>query len=124
MVNIDSAAPKVTVGTATGKTQQSTGNGDLALPHIPPGIPLKGHLMPGFRHTLIGLSPLCNAKCTVTFTYEAVIVRENHGTAVLTGWREATGTRLWQIYLMLGEGNFPSMLNNAKQAIFGGIYRL
>ena len=35
IVNIDLSAPKVKVGTATGKTQQSTGTGDLDLPHLP-----------------------------------------------------------------------------------------
>ena len=63
------------------------------------------------------MGPLCDADCAVTFTREAVIVRDKQGTSVLNGWREATGTRLWQIYLMLGEENFPSMPNNAKQAI-------
>ena len=35
IVNIDLLAPKVKVGTETGKTQQSTGTGDLDLPHLP-----------------------------------------------------------------------------------------
>ena len=50
--------------------------------------------MPGFRHTLIGVGPLCDANCTVTFKNEAVIVRDKRGTPVLTGWREASGPRL------------------------------
>ena len=59
---------------ATGQTQQSTGTGNLHLPHIPSGFLITGHLMPVFRHTLIGVDPLCDADCTVTFTREAVIV--------------------------------------------------
>ena len=94
MVNIDHTAPKVTVGTAKGQTQQSTGTGDLALPHIPLGFPLKGHLMPGFHHALIGVGPLWDKDCAVTFMREAVIVRDKQVTAVLTGWREAIGPRL------------------------------
>ena len=47
--------------------------------------------MPGFRNTLIGLGPLCDADCTVTFTHEALIVQDTRGTPVLTGWREASG---------------------------------
>ena len=50
--------------------------------------------MPGFLHTLIGVGPLCDAYCTVTFARDAVIVRNKQGTAVLTGLCEATGTRL------------------------------
>ena len=72
--------------------------------------------MPGFRHTLIGLSPLCDADCTVTFTHEAVIVRDQQGTPVLTGWREASGPRLWRIALQPGEANLPRMPHNATLA--------
>ena len=110
MVNIDRAAPNVTVGTATGQTQQSTGTGDLYLPHLPLGFLIKGHRMPGFRHTLVGVGPLFDANLTVTFTREAVFVRYKQGTAVLTGWRESTGSRLWIISLQPGESNCPVCL--------------
>ena len=103
MVNIDLEAPKVKLGTATGQTQQSTVTGDLDLPHLPSGFPIKVHLMPGFRHTLIWVGPLCDSDCTFTLTREAVIVRDKQGTPVLTGWYEATGSRLWRIYLQPGE---------------------
>ena len=116
MVNIDHAATKVTVGIATRQTQQSTGTRDLALPHLPLGFLLKGYLMPGFRHNLIGLGPLCDADCTVTFTRKAVIICDKHGTAVLTGWRETTGTRLWWIVLIPGEANLLSMTHYNKPA--------
>ena len=112
MVNIDRAAPKVTVGTALGKTQQYTGTGDLDLLHLPSGFPIKRHLMPGFHHTLVGVGPLYDADFTVTFTREAVIIRDKQGTPVLTGWRETTGSRLWRISLQLGELNLPSMTND------------
>ena len=72
--------------------------------------------MPGFRHTLIVVWPLCDADCAVTFTREAVIVRDKQGTALLTGWREATGPRLWRIALQPGYSNLPSMPNDVKQA--------
>ena len=89
IVNINPSDPTVKVDTATGKKQQSTGTGDLNLPQIPSGLPITGHIMPGFRHTLIGVGPLCDADCTVAFTSEAVIVRDIQGMTVLTGWREA-----------------------------------
>ena len=74
IVNINVSSPKVKLGTTTGQTQQYTGAGDLKLPHLPLGFPIKVHLTTGFRHTLIGVGPLCDADCTVTFTREAVIV--------------------------------------------------
>ena len=113
IVNINLLAPTVKVSTAAGQTQQSNGTGDLHLHHLPSRFLITGHLMPGFRHTLIGVGPLCDSYCTVTFTREAVIVRYQQGTPVLTGWREASGPRLWRIALQPGEAGLPRMLHNA-----------
>ena len=105
----DHAAPKVTVGTATGQTQVSIGTGELNLPKLPANFPVTGHIMPGFRHTLIGVGPLCDADCTVTFTSTAVVVRDPQGNPVLTGWREKSGPRLWRIALQPDETTLPNM---------------
>ena len=75
--------------------------------------------MKSFRHTLVGVGPLCDADCTVNFTRNSVIVREKKGTAVLTGWREATGSILWRIALQPGESNLPSMTNNTNLSTLG-----
>ena len=115
MVNKDRAAPNVTVGTATGKTQLSTGTGELNLPKLPANFAVTGHIMPGFRHTLIGVGPLCDADCTVTFTSAAVVVRDLHGNPVLTGWREQSGRRLWRIALQPDKTTLPSMPYNADK---------
>ena len=76
MVNIDRSAPRVTVGTATGQTQSATGTGELKPPKLPYNLPVTGHIMPGFRHILIGVGLLCDVDCTVTFTSAAVVVIE------------------------------------------------
>ena len=72
--------------------------------------------MPGFRHTLIGVGPLCDAYFTVTFTRAAVIVRDARSTPVLAGWRENSGPCLYRIALQPGEENLPSMPNTANMA--------
>ena len=71
--------------------------------------------MPGFRHTLIGVGPLCDADCTVTFTRAAVVVRDARGMPVLTGWRENSGPRLWRIALQPDEEHLPKMPNTAHR---------
>ena len=71
--------------------------------------------MPGFKHTLIGVGPLCDADCTVTFTSTAVVVRDMHGNLVLTGWREKSGPRLWRIAPQFGKTTLPSMPYDAKK---------
>ena len=72
--------------------------------------------MPGFCHTLIGVGPLCDADCTVTFTREAAIVKDTQGTQLFTGWSEASGPRLWIIALQPGEANLPRMPHTANMA--------
>ena len=116
VVNIDRASPKVTVGTATGQTQQSLGTGNPSLPHLLLRFPINGHIMPGFRHNLIGVGPLCDVEYTVTFTSKEIIIRNNQGTTVLTSWSVTTGTKLCQITLQPGESNLPSIANYAKKA--------
>ena len=71
--------------------------------------------MPGFKHTLIGVGPLYDADCTVTFTRAAVIVRDAQGIPVLTGWREQSGPRLWIIALQPGKSNLPNMPHDANR---------
>ena len=115
MVNIDRSAPKVTVLTATSQTQSSTGTGELNLPKLPSDFPVTGHIMTGFRHTLIGVGPLCDADCTVRFTRAAVIVRDAQGSPVLTGRRDQSGPRLWRIALQPGESNLHNMPHDAKR---------
>ena len=112
--NIERSAPKVIVGTATGQSQNSTGTGELNLPKLPSGFPVTGHIMPGCLHILIGLGPLCDADCTVTFTRVAVIVRDSRVIPVLIVWREQSGPRLWRIALQPGESNLPKMPHNAN----------
>ena len=48
IVKIDPSAPKVTVETATGQSQNSTGTGELNLPKLPSGFPVTGHIILGF----------------------------------------------------------------------------
>ena len=103
MANIDRSTPKVTVGTDTGQTQSSTGTGELNLPKLPYDLPVTGHIMPRFKHTLIGVGPLCDSDCTVTFTRAAVMFRDAEGSPVLTDWRKKSGPCLWRMALQPGK---------------------
>ena len=73
------------MGTATDQSQQSKGTRELNSPKLPSGFLVTGHIMPGFRHNLIGVGPLCDADCTVTFTRAAVVVRDARGMPALMG---------------------------------------
>ena len=82
---------------------------------MPANFPVTGHIMPGFRHTLIGVGLLCDADCTVTFTSAAVVVRYLHGNPVLTGWIEQSGPRLCRIALKPDETTLPSITYDSNK---------
>ena len=115
IVNVNLLAPKVTVGTTTGQSQQFTGTAELNFPKLPSGFPVTRHIIPGFSHTLIVVVPLCDADCTVTFTRAAVIVRDTRFMPVLTGWRKNLGPRLCRISLQPNEENLTRMPNTAHR---------
>ena len=94
-INFDPTAPKITVGTASGQPHQYSGAADLGLPNLPPEFPRAGKVMPSFHHTLIGLATIYDAKCKVTFTKHNVIIYDQGGSPILTGWRDRNGDRLW-----------------------------
>ena len=70
----NAAAPKVHVGTSNGQVQQSVGMGTLALTNLPSDFPCTGHVMPLFKHDLVGIGSICDADCKVVFTKQAVVV--------------------------------------------------
>ena len=55
--------------------------------------------MPTFTNTLVGIGPICNAGCTVTFTSKDVTVYSARGLPILTGWRETHMPKMWRLAL-------------------------
>ena len=91
---IDCTAQAIQVGTAAGVLQKLSATCNLASPHLPADFPKTGYVMPEFHKNLVGIGPMCNAGYTVKFTADAVIVSNQDGVPVITGWREATTPRL------------------------------
>ena len=114
--NFDSSAPKVNVGTATGQVQRSTGTAELNLPSLPANFPTKGHVMPSFKHTLLGIGKICDADCKVVFTNEEVVVYNAQQQPILSGWRETTGAKLWRIALSPDKENLPPIPETATRS--------
>jgi hypothetical protein len=59
--NYDDTAPTTKVHIANGPPVQSIASGKLALVTTLPATSRKGHIMAGFPHSLIGLSPFVDA---------------------------------------------------------------
>ena len=108
-INFNPAAPKINVGTATGKVQQSTGTAELNIPMLPATFPKTGHVMKSFNHTLLGMGKICDADCRVEFTKDAVIVYNPQQHSILSGWRKKTGAKLWRISLNPDQAHLPSI---------------
>ena len=113
VINTNPVAPEIAVGTATGQIQKSTATGQLALPNLPTTFPTTGHKMPGFSHTLLGVGPICDADCTVTFRKDSVVVRDATNRFILTGWIEAQAPYLWRIALIPDNMDIPKVPQDA-----------
>jgi hypothetical protein len=67
---------------------------DIAIPSLP--TVLVGHVLPNLAvASLIGIRPLCNARCTVTFDDDKCGVLYN-GNLILRGWKDAA-MDLWTL---------------------------
>ena len=77
------------------------GTCEIILPQLPSYFPTTGHVMPGFQDNLVGLGPMCDYKCTVTLSKDAVNIYSPNGNPLITGWREPGGHCLWHMYLIL-----------------------
>ena len=109
---LNQTAGKIRVGTAVGHAVESAASCELPLPDIPPG--LFGHIMPGFRHNLLGTGNLCDKDCRVVFTKQSVVIYDKTNRSFLTGWREADGAKLWRISLKPELNSLPTLPNDPE----------
>ena len=96
---IDATGKNIRVGTANGQVANSTAMATLPIPQVKADFPTKGYIMPEFTNTLIGVSPICDADCTLVFKKEDVTVLSPKGEPILQGWREEQLPRLWRVAL-------------------------
>ena len=70
------------------------------IPNLPKNFPRMGHVLPAFRDTLLGLGPICDADCQVTFDKDAMTIHGPDGRVIITGWRDNASPHLWRISLL------------------------
>ena len=63
---------------------------------------------------MVGVGPMCDANCTVTFTKYAVKVYGPTGTPIITGCRETGGLHLCHISIMLNPVNILPLTDDNK----------
>ena len=72
----------------------------LVIPQLPSYFFTTGHVMSGFQEKCLGMVPMCDANCTVTFSKHAVNIYSTTGTTIITCWSETGESRLWNMSLM------------------------
>ena len=58
---------------------------DLVIPQLPSDFPTTGHVMPSLQENIVGVRPMCDAKCKATFPKHAVNIYSPTGTPIITG---------------------------------------
>ena len=76
--------------------------------------------MPRFYHNLMGIGEFCDAYSKVLFTKISVIIFDKKGEPVIIGWRYNNGTKIWSIYFLPNEDNYP--VRNQEKQITLGVY--
>ena len=72
---------------ANGRSERSIAIATLApVPSLPPAT-MRGHVMPSFTNSIIGLGPFVDMGYTVVFTATGVLVVHPDGHSILDGWR-------------------------------------
>ncbi len=118
VANLDHKAPTVGVRVANGLPERSVASATLAsAPSLPPSA-MRGHVMPSFPHSLIGLGPFADLGCKIVFTKTAVSVIHPDGHSILDGWRELDGPRLWRFPLAPTKPSVPLKPSVSEPASF------
>ena len=101
VTHVDTTEPVVVVGTSTGQRQQSVATAQHQIPDLPDAFLRTGHVMPGFQQTIIGIGPICDARFTVTFLEDAVVVHDDAKRVILSGCRDPkVPPALWYFNLL------------------------
>ena len=96
---LDTSATKIRVGISNGQVATSVATATLPIPELAAEFPTTGYIMPTFTNTLIGIDPICDAKCTVVFKKQDVTIISPEGKPILQGLREKKLPHLWRFTL-------------------------
>ena len=89
------SSPRVHMGMANSHMAFSSAMSGAAIPQLEHNFPTTGYFIPNFKHTLVGIGPISDAGCKVTFSAQDVTLFAPNGRSIITGWCEASGAKLW-----------------------------
>ena len=83
------AANLIMVTVANGERVQSTHDGALDIPGLPPSASY-AHVIPGIRHSLLSIVRLCNAGCEIVFGRWGLNVEVHYKGKIMMKARKST----------------------------------
>ena len=86
----------MTVTAANGERVQSTHDGALDIPGLPPRARY-AHVIPGIKHSLLSIVRLCNARCEIVFGRWGLNVELRYKGKVVMKGRKSTINVLWYV---------------------------
>ena len=78
--NLNTAAPKIRVGTASGRPYYSSASAQLDIPELPLYFPKSIHIILSFKHSMMGLGSIYDNECSVHFHKYTVTIYYLTGT--------------------------------------------
>ena len=97
LINTNPFTPHTTIRTATGEQQTLIATAQLAIPALPTNASQLGHIIPGFKNSLISIGKLCNADCTAMFDKKRLTVQDSTGATILIGTCKHMAACLWRV---------------------------
>ena len=88
-----------------------------SIPKLVHTFPTTGHIISTFKHTLIVISPICDAECTITLSKRDITVFVPDSTPIFIGWHETTRAKLLLFSLLLDTAQFPLTQPNTENAL-------
>ena len=120
LLKLDTSATRVHVGTANGHMDRSSATAEAATPQLAHDFPTTGYIMNYFKHTLVDIGPIYDAGRQVTFSAQYVTVFSPNGRAIITGWREADGAKLWRFSLTPHDNQLSPTKLDTQEVMLSG----
>ena len=95
----------------------SSATAKSAILQLKNNFPTTGYVMPKFKHALVGIGTIYDAGCKVAFSAQYVTVFSPNDRSILTGWREASGAKIWRFSLTSHDNQLPPTNLDTQEAM-------
>ena len=112
---LDTSAATIKVGTANVQVETLAAKATLHIMQSASDFPTTGYIMTSFTNTLIGVGPICDAKCTVVFQQKDLKVLSPEGKPILRGSRVKKLPRICRLALKPNDRSIKNYTTTNKK---------